>query len=91
MREQHQDVKECVRRFCAEQGEGEITEINILKEKHCDRLRPYGFVTFDGEGIVNKICDKADFIIKVKSVRVERAHTRIEMLEKQQGECLCCI
>jgi RNA-binding protein Musashi len=85
-----EDVRNCFAEFCEENGGGEIRDVLLLKEKHCARIRPYGFITVDSVETAGKICRKGEFVIKTKSVRVEPARTRYEMLKKQ-GEYLYCI
>ena len=85
-----EDIRNCFEPFCQEHGGGEIKEITLLKEKHCLRIRPYGFFTVDSKETVDKICRREEFVVKTKTVRVEPARTRNEMLKKQ-GEYLYCI
>jgi hypothetical protein len=65
-------------------------EITLLKEKHCQRIRPYGFFTVDSKETADKIRRREEFVVKTKTVRVEPARTRNEMLKKQ-GEYLYCL
>ena len=48
-----EDIKDCFARFREEHG-GEVTEICLFRENNCDRLRLYGFFTFDSKAAVKK-------------------------------------
>jgi hypothetical protein len=50
----------------------------------------HGFLTVDSKETAERICKRGEFVVKTKSVRVEPARTRNEMLKKQ-GEYLYCI
>lgn len=81
------DVRECFVKFCEEAGKGKVEEVMLLKDKeNHDRLRGSGFVTFDCDEIVDKVCSVKYFEIKTKTVEVRRAETRQAMRKKDEKE-----